>query len=346
MAYDAATHDVVLFGGWPLIDNSEPPYNDNSTWLWNGKSWRQHKCDCPTPPARADASMAYDPATRQVIMFGGYGDQGYYQGDFDTGDSVFGDTWIWDGHSWFQYTGPGPTPRESAALVYDPSAHQLVLFGGYGNPTSVGAGSTLQAQTYLGDTWVWTGQEWKQWSGRAGPSARAYMQIGYDDAAKQIVLFGGFGPAATAGGTGAVGYVPGNNGSGYDGFDFLSDTWTWDGRGWTRRGGGDLAGRPTQATGGPPGRDEAVFVYDPTVRQMVLFGGARTTDTGTVANGCLGDTWLWSGRQWTAAPQQGAPSPRAAAAGAYDPTLRRVVLYGGSACGQGADGALSDTWTW
>ncbi len=51
--------------------------NDNTpiigdTWIWNGSDWiQQHPAI--SPPARDFASMAYDAATGQLILFGGGG---------------------------------------------------------------------------------------------------------------------------------------------------------------------------------------------------------------------------------------------------------------------------------
>ena len=62
MAYDAATSQVILFGG------NNGSYLGN-TWAWNGSTWTN--VATTGPPARDNAQMAYDPATSQVILFGG-----------------------------------------------------------------------------------------------------------------------------------------------------------------------------------------------------------------------------------------------------------------------------------
>ena len=58
----------------------------------------------PTPllPASA-ASMAYDPATGNMILFGGANNSGF-----------FGDTWTWDGTTWTQQS---PANSPPAALA-------------------------------------------------------------------------------------------------------------------------------------------------------------------------------------------------------------------------------------
>jgi hypothetical protein len=76
--------------------------------------------------------MAYDPATSQLILFGGR----------DSAGSYLGDTWTWIGSAWIQVPTTGPAARTQASMAYDPATSQLVLFGG-------GNGSAL------GDTWSW-----------------------------------------------------------------------------------------------------------------------------------------------------------------------------------------------
>ena len=66
MAYDAASGAVVLFGG------VTEPGDDNSadTWTWDGSAWTEQS-PATSPPARSEASMAYDAATSTVVLFGG-----------------------------------------------------------------------------------------------------------------------------------------------------------------------------------------------------------------------------------------------------------------------------------
>ncbi|HOX44724.1 MAG TPA: kelch repeat-containing protein [Myxococcota bacterium] len=74
------------------------------------------------PPARLDASLAADPARRQLLMFGGRSQQGF-----------LGDLWSLDLASlqWRQLEGAGPSPRSGASLVVEPDTGRLLLFGGY-----------------------------------------------------------------------------------------------------------------------------------------------------------------------------------------------------------------------
>ncbi len=80
IAYDAATSNVVLFGG----DNAFTPVVFNGTWTWDGTTWTR-QFPKTSPPAREGASMAYDAATSNVVLFGGNPAAG----------PAFGDTWTW-----------------------------------------------------------------------------------------------------------------------------------------------------------------------------------------------------------------------------------------------------------
>ena len=114
--------------------------------------------------------MAYDPATSQLVLFGGGGQ-----------DGLPGDTWTWDGTTWTQLApAASPPPRQFEVMAYDPATSQLVLFGGSGRGGS------------LGDTWIWDGTTWTQQAPPASPSFRDTSSMVYDPATSQLVLFGGY----------------------------------------------------------------------------------------------------------------------------------------------------------
>ena len=155
MAYDEATGMVILFGG--CCDSSGKDLND--TWSWNGVTWTQLispgcTTSCPSsPPARFQASMAYDAHTHSVLLFGGSGACG----------STCSDTWSWNGDTWTQQYPPAvPAARFGASMAYDAATGTVLLFGG------VTGGGYL----FLNDTWSWDDGTWSQLSPVASPSAR------------------------------------------------------------------------------------------------------------------------------------------------------------------------------
>jgi hypothetical protein len=131
MAYDADTGTVVLYGG---AGTGSPSKNLGDTWTWDGTTWtRQHP---PTsPPVLNYASMAYDPGTGTVVMFGGAA------GAFG---SVTNATWTWDGTTWtLQSPAASPGARVYASMAYDAATSTSVLFGGFNDTTN------------FTDTWTW-----------------------------------------------------------------------------------------------------------------------------------------------------------------------------------------------
>ena len=279
MAYDSSTHQLLLTG-----EASGDTVNE--TWVWNGTNWTQLS-PATSPPARTGASMAYDPASSELVLFGGDGTGG-----------VLGDTWTWNGSTWSQASpSSSPTPREGASMAYDTSSSQLVLFGGF------------DGTNYLDDTWTWSGGTWTQ-VGLTEPgnfTGRAFAAMAYDPASSQLLLFSGFGnpgaddtwswsgsawtqlvvsntPGATGGGS--MAFDPdlnqlvffGGNTSPQGTSDSSDNGYFWD---WN---GSDFGG----LTAGPSARDYAAMAYDPDSSQLVLFGGYGSTGN------TLGDTWAYS----------------------------------------------------
>ena len=300
----------------------------------------------PQPP-RAAGAMAYDDATKQVVLFGGteIGAQ-----------TALNDTWIWNGKGWSKDLSTlKPPPRMEAAMAYDGSTHQLLLFGG------VDADGTPYA-----DTWSWDGAAWHELHPATSPPPRRDAAIAYDDDLQAIVMFGGWNPVI-------------------GGAAKLNDTWTWNGSSWTRL-------NPATV---PPKRGSAVMGYHAGTHRIVMFGGdvgnhtnetwtfdgrdwmlvevhgsapsprtatnlARDDATGTlilfggeapttgIFVGPHNDTWTWDGTGWTQRQSACATPSRGtytfAGQMAYDSALNVVVLNGGYN-GQ-TPRMLGDTWTW
>jgi hypothetical protein len=319
-AYDAATNQLVLFGGDAQVGVT------GNTWIWSGSGWAAQS-PATSPPARFEASMAYDPATSQLVLFGGYGTTGY-----------FNDTWTWNGKTWTQESPvSSPPARSGASLAFDGATNQLVLFGGAGNATdddtwtwNGGTWTELSPATspgtrynaslaydagtsqlvlfggdngigVLGDTWTWNGSDWAEQSPAASPPGREVGSMTYDTATGQLVLFGGY-----------------NSG-------FLADTWTWNGSTWSQ----------SSSATSPPARDYATLAYDAGTSQLVLFGGYG-------GSGALADVWTWNGITWTEASTGVSPPTLAYASTAYDTATGQFVLFGG----ESPSGALADTWTY
>lgn len=103
-----------------------------------------------------------------------------------------------------------------------------------------------------------------------------------------------------------------------------NDTWTWDGRQWSKRA-------PAVR---PPVLYDTAITDDPDLHVVVLYG----------VNGSGWDeTWLWDGKQWKQALSAHTPTASGGMAMTYDTVRHVVLLFGGVSRNVGV---LNETWTW
>ena len=162
----------ILFGGYDGTAYS------NATYIWNGQSWSLGAG--PNPPARAYAGLSedtgYASGTGALVLFGG-----------TNGTSTLDDTWTYTQSGWRNTIASGavgsPPARAFAAMAYDGSLAEPVLFGGCAD-----AGCA----TLLADTWEYTvGDTWVQQTPTTSPTARADATMANNSSNGQVVLFGG-----------------------------------------------------------------------------------------------------------------------------------------------------------
>jgi PKD repeat protein len=168
LAYDAADHETVAFGGCGTVQCPE-----NLTWAFANGTWQNITNRFDAPPARAGAMMTYDPNMQGVLLFGGVGTAGYRA-----------DTWLFRGGEWtnISYVSPAPPGRAFAGLAFDPAPEEngSVLFGGYS--------ATLGD---LNDTWVW--EAWSGWvhlNISVRPPAADAVAMAYDPVDSMMILYG------------------------------------------------------------------------------------------------------------------------------------------------------------
>jgi hypothetical protein len=283
MAYDAATKQLILFGG--EVPSGITAFDD--TWLWTGKTWQKLLPKVSPPAGLMGAAMAYDASTRQLIMFGGNTNLGEHEST----------TWAWTGASWKKLKPKTSPPALSyAACAYDAKSKQVIIFGGNANRSP----GTQQ-------TWDWTGTTWKRLSPKESPPAADDGSMTYDQSTGILVLFGGFGKTS---GTPS------------------SETWTWSGENWTLK-----SPKPT-----PPARGGAAIAFDDSTNQLLMFGGIGKGDGGTQS---LGDTWEWSESGWFVPRPPNHPSGRFTSM-TFDASTKQLVLFGGGSLSSDKD--FNDTW--
>ncbi len=283
-----------------------------------------------SPTARSGMAMAYDPISKEVVLFGGFSASGYLD-----------DTWTFDGktRSWTQqHPATAPPVRTAGNMAYDAVSHQLVLFGGYNGSTYLGdtwtwdgASSTWTQQNpahppvavtgpslftdplnghadnfggydgflYQLHTYQWTGSDWQLLQPKTTPGARGAAAAGLNAADHYVVLFGGLAD------------INPNN------------TWEWNGTNWIEES-------PAQQ---PVLLYDAGTAYDSMLKQVVLFGGG----SGGVDQN---QTWEWTGSTWVTIVTPTTPAPRELHGMTFDQQGARIVMFGG----QDGGTFLNDTW--
>jgi hypothetical protein len=85
---------VTIFGGLrveQIDEDSIRQYFGDDLWQWDGSTskWTQLEQPALRPLPRQNGALGFDPATGNLVLFGGYGDGFYYS-----------DTWTWNGSVW------------------------------------------------------------------------------------------------------------------------------------------------------------------------------------------------------------------------------------------------------
>jgi len=308
---------------WALATLS-PAFSQNEgyTLLDNGPN---------SPAARVDGTIAYDPATRRLYLFGGQGSE------------TLNDLWTYslEQRRWEQISTPGENPpaRFGHTLVLDAPRNRLIVFGG-------------QAGGFFSDVWAYAlgGAGWRRLSADdAGPSRRYGHSAIYDATRERMVISHGFTNAGRFDDTWAFDlrsdswrnitptgpkplrrclhhavydgernqmYLYGGCASGF-GPCPLGDLWALDliTNQWTERRGATV----------PSPREHYGMAFDANRSRLLIFGGS--------GGGILNDTWQFdaTGSRWSEVRPQGpAPARRHRHQAAYASDRGTIFYFGGS----------------
>lgn len=286
----------------------------------------------PKPAGRVDGTIAYDPASRRVFLFGG------------SAGTEKNDLWVYSfgDRRWteLQPEGERPPARLGHTTIFDAARRRLVVFGG-------------QAAGFFNDTWAYEidRNQWRRLAASGAAPSRRYGHSGVLDAARdRMIISHGF-----------------TNSGRFDdtwSFDLVSDTWRdispQSGARPLRRclhhavtdaannqmllyGGcasgfgpcplGDLwsfdlnSNRWTEITASPrpAAREHYGVAFDSARNRMILFGGAGP--------GKLNDTWEFDpqARTWRETPLAGpAPAARSRHHGAFASDRGVSLFFGGA----------------
>ena len=239
---------------------------------------------------------------------------------------------------------PAASPAQRTEVIMASDGTGAVMYGGI-----------APGNTFVGDIWRFDGKNWTDLKPAAPlPSTRGRLAGGWDLVRGRLVIFGGQGPNGLLGDTweydrktnawinpkpavapsarvhARMAYelkglrmimFGGNN---------LAETWSWDGSKWT-----NLTSSTTKS---PSGRQQVNMATNTRTGEIVLFGG---TTNGNI--GIVGDTWIWSGKDWRQIVTKTIPGGTGIRNGkmTYDNVRDRMVLYGGV---KGIGGFSAEAW--
>ena len=356
LAYDAALHKAVLIGGFTFHTPAAFQQQgagflvyEKDTWTLDAGGWVHLQSTWPVE--RQAGAIAYDAATRTVVLSGGF--------CLDSPISTYcNDTWTWDGARWTEQHPAQPAPfTVGAPMAYHaPSGKAMLLSYGYdsvkavyysvtwtwdgtnwteetpansppvlvngvmapdatGNLVLFGGYDPSNFNSNPNDTWRWDGATWTKLPTAINPPGREYAEMAYDPDSREVVLFGGF----------ACGSLT-------QGCTNYADTWTWNGNDWMQR-------HPATS---PPSTSFASAAYDPTGHRILMFGG-MTVDSQGITSATVKDTWAWDGANWNHLQPTTAPGNVLKSSMATFPPGATVLLFGGQQDNPGRQ--VSDTWS-
>ena len=344
--YDTARDRMVIFSGW---DEAHPSLNDAWALSLSATPTWTNLAPAGTPPSmRYRSSAIYDPVRDRMIAF--------------AGGEVFGeqqnDAWALSFSGAPQWTpltptSRPPTSRNGASGIYDPLGDRLIVFGGENS-----------GDTFFNDVWALSLSGIPTWSALAPtgspPSRRRYQTGIYDPVRDRMIIFSGADEGSLLDDVWELslsglptwtrltptGSLPLNRyGSqaiydpvrdrmlvfgGFGDGGFYNDVWALS-----------LSGSPAWSELAPlgtppPGREFHGLVYDPVGDRLITVAGD--------ASGIRNDVWALSlsgEPAWTELTPSGTPpSPRSGLTTVYDPTLARVIVFGGRT----TDTDLNDVW--
>ncbi len=322
---------LTLVAVLPVLTHASDPASANWTKLSPATS----------PSARLGPAMAYDPVSKKIVLFGGFG------------TAYLNDTWTFDGTTWTkQHPSVAPPVRTGSAMGFDKRTQKLVMFGGFNGGHNNSA--------FLQDTWLWDGatSTWTEAKMKTSPPRATGPMLFNDPLTGKVVMFGGWNPTqrvpnlnktwrwtgtawqklnpATSPmgrGWGIAVLDPVRKNvvlTGGDGDTIRTDnTWTWDGHDWTQQ----FPSNQVQAL---------VFAgsaFDPELKSVIVFGG-----WGMASGQDMNQTWSWDGSNWVQLNPSKSPSAREGLGMAYDPKHHQAVMFGGEVVSSGTE--LRDTWKW
>ena len=236
IAGDTNRNEAVVFGGYDSAGNLS-----SATWVWTKENGWEEKFPENSPPARSYSLMCYDSDRKEIILYGGWSQNGQLN-----------DTWVWNGDDWQQKTQENPPFIDywNSAMVYDATRKRAVIISpnnwyGSGNMYFLDGTSWTQESismpasniynfsaaydakngkiillTQNGETLLFDGASWVKSETAMTPLGNSYYyysnrnNLAYDAFSQKIIYFG-------------------SSGGGENNYNYYgNDTWAWDGANW------------------------------------------------------------------------------------------------------------------
>jgi hypothetical protein len=196
-----------------------------------------------------------------------------------------GSIWFLDGNGALIYRVPAP-------LAIDASHTEHALQASWDAQQSVLRIQVPDSKKAIYPLLVDPAFEVAAWEKIASPPALTQTRLAFDEARKELLLFGGLGFNSTP----------------------TNEMWAFSGAVW-RRVRTPMMPRP---------RRGHHFAYDPVRKLTVLFGGLSSEV------GVLGETWLWDGIEWREQLSPARPQARSDGMISFDSARGKLLLVGGT----------------
>ena len=170
MLYDPDQKQMILFGGFAFGHSIV----SNETWSYSyaSNTWTNLQPK-NAPSERASYGMAYDSTRKNMVLFGGFTESGYFNDlwVYSPSDNIWNETPV---------NGDAPSPRGAMGFVYDTINDNFILFGGFSE------------KGFFNDTWIFDPEtnRWTLVEPIASPPPVRTRMI-FDETSGKAFFFGG-----------------------------------------------------------------------------------------------------------------------------------------------------------
>ena len=166
--YDPERHQMIMWSG-----QGTAFFNDVWTFDLTDETWTEFDPPDPKPNIRYGAASISDPASRSLVTFAGF-----------TNEGRFNDTWRFDVESvsWTDISPSEVSPLKRClhSAGYDASGGRMIMYGG-------------QSSGALGDIWAFdlSQENWSDLTPEESPEGRYFATNIYDAKNHRVITFGG-----------------------------------------------------------------------------------------------------------------------------------------------------------